>query len=306
LDLWTYYPSEPANTPFNIVAQADLSLTKTVDNPAATIGQPVTFTVAISNQGPSPATNVAVTDRLPAGVTFVSATPSQGTYNSNTNVWTVGNLAVNGTATLQVTVTLNTRAPVVNIAEVTASDQVDPDSTPGNGNPDEDDQASAALGLPNLRLVKRITAVTRSDVPTAFTAFVDDPTDANDTAAGWAGFSPVGLVQVDPAQPLETGDQVEYTIYFLSDGIGPAVAATVCDPIPRRTTLIPTSIQVQRGPTGAPVTGGLVYPALAPLPAGNACPDPANPNGSVIFDLGDVPSEVGQNVGFVRFRITVR
>ena len=31
-----------------------------------------------------------VTDLLPAGLTFVSATPSQGTYDSVTGVWTVG------------------------------------------------------------------------------------------------------------------------------------------------------------------------------------------------------------------------
>ena len=33
-------------------------------------------------RGPDAATNVQVTDLLPAGLTFVSATPSQGTYDS--------------------------------------------------------------------------------------------------------------------------------------------------------------------------------------------------------------------------------
>ena len=44
----------------------------------------------MSNNGPDAATNVTLQDLLPAGVTFVSATPSQGTYNSGTGVWNVG------------------------------------------------------------------------------------------------------------------------------------------------------------------------------------------------------------------------
>ncbi len=304
LDLWTYFPSQSLITPFNIVAVADLGLTKTVDNPAATIGQTVTFTITLVNRGPSEATNVAVTERPPQGLTFTAATPSQGTYNNATGVWTVGTVPLNGTATLQITATLTSNNPTANVAEVTASDQQDPNSTPNNNNPEEDDQASATLGLPNLRLVKRITAITRSDRPIAFTSFVDDPADTNDTAAGWGQLPPVGVVQINPNEPLSSGDEVEYTVYFLSDGVGPAIAASVCDPVPVRTTLVPTSLQIQQA-NGTPVPGGLVYPPLAPLPTGNACANAANVNGSVIFDLGNVPSAPGANVGFVRFRVIV-
>jgi uncharacterized repeat protein (TIGR01451 family) len=304
LDLWTYFPSQSLITPFNIVAVADLGLTKTVDNPGATIGQTVTFTITLVNRGPSEATNVAVTERPPQGLTFTGVTPSQGTYNNATGVWSVGTVPLNGSATLQITATLTSNNPAVNVAEVTASDQRDPNSIPNNNNPEEDDQSTATLGLPNLRLVKRITAITRSDRPIAFTGFVDDPADSNDTAAGWGQFSPVGVVQINPNEPLSSGDEVEYTVYYLSDGIGPAIAASVCDPVPVRTTLLPTSLQIQQV-NGAPVPGGLVYPPLAPLPTGNACANAANVNGSVIFDLGNVPSTPGANFGFVRFRVIV-
>lgn len=42
------------------------------------VSQPVTFNIGVSNAGPNAASAVVVTDVLPAGATFVSATPSQG------------------------------------------------------------------------------------------------------------------------------------------------------------------------------------------------------------------------------------
>jgi uncharacterized repeat protein (TIGR01451 family) len=124
---------------------ADLSLVKTVNTPRPNVGAPVVYTITINNAGPSVATGVAVTDRLPAGLEFVSATTSQGTYVAATGLWTVGTLPVNGDATLQITAIVRSAAPLRNTAEVTASDLPDPDSTPNNNNPDEDDQSSVLL-----------------------------------------------------------------------------------------------------------------------------------------------------------------
>ena len=53
--------------------QADLSVTKTVSDATPNVGDQITFTVTLTNQGPDTATGVQVTDLLPAGLTFVSA-----------------------------------------------------------------------------------------------------------------------------------------------------------------------------------------------------------------------------------------
>ena len=74
--------------------QADLALTKTVSNPTPNVGDTITFTVTLTNNGPDTATGVQVSDLLPAGLSFVSATPSQGTYDTATGLWTVGTVAV--------------------------------------------------------------------------------------------------------------------------------------------------------------------------------------------------------------------
>ena len=87
----------------------DLSVTKTVDNATPNVGSNVVFTVTVSNAaGLSTATSVTVKDVLPAGLTYVSSTASQGSYSSGTGIWTVGTLASGGAATLTITATVAT------------------------------------------------------------------------------------------------------------------------------------------------------------------------------------------------------
>ncbi len=125
---------------------ADLSVSKTVDNATPNLNSNVTFTVRLSNAGSDAATGVVVSDSLPAGLTFVSATPTQGTYDNNTGVWTVGTVSVgSNTATLSITATVATSGAKTNTAEITASGVFDPDSTPNNHSAGEDDQSSVVI-----------------------------------------------------------------------------------------------------------------------------------------------------------------
>lgn len=124
---------------------ADLSVTKTVDNPSPGIGVLVTFTVRLRNTGPGTATNVTIYDALPAGLSFVSATATVGTYNPASGLWTVPSLASGSTATLTIRAETSAVGPKINTAEVIAADQLDPDSTPNNHNASEDDQSGVEL-----------------------------------------------------------------------------------------------------------------------------------------------------------------
>jgi uncharacterized repeat protein (TIGR01451 family) len=57
---------------------ADLSITKTDRPDPVQPGGTVTYTISVTNAGPDAATNVTVTDRLPNGVTFLSASTTSG------------------------------------------------------------------------------------------------------------------------------------------------------------------------------------------------------------------------------------
>jgi uncharacterized repeat protein (TIGR01451 family) len=133
-----------------VIAQADLSLTKTVSNLTPNVGEQVTFTVTLTNNGPNQTTGIQVTDVLPSGLSNVAVTASNGTgtYNMQTGVWSLGVLPPlpnTHKATLTITATIAASSPITNTAEVTASSTLDPDSTPNNHIPQEDDQASITV-----------------------------------------------------------------------------------------------------------------------------------------------------------------
>lgn len=124
---------------------ADLSLTKEVDDALPALNEDVTFTVALTNDGPDEARGVVVRDQLPYGLSFVSANPSSGTYDEVTGFWDIGAVPVNSTVTLELVAKVIVSNLLENVAQVIYVGAEDPDSVPGNGNPDEDDQAAVIV-----------------------------------------------------------------------------------------------------------------------------------------------------------------
>jgi uncharacterized repeat protein (TIGR01451 family) len=127
------------------VAVGDLSLQMAVDAPARQVGQQATFTLTLANGGPDAAGGVAVAAALPAGLALVSATPSQGSYDGATGLWSVGAVASGAQATLTVVARVDAAGALAYTAEVAASGVPDPDSAASNAADGEDDRASATV-----------------------------------------------------------------------------------------------------------------------------------------------------------------
>lgn len=66
-----------------------------------------TFDFTLNNNGPADATGVKTRVQIPGNRTFVSSTPSQGSYDPNTEIWDVGAVANGTTATLSLTIRVN-------------------------------------------------------------------------------------------------------------------------------------------------------------------------------------------------------
>ncbi len=127
---------------------ADLSLTKVNVGSPAVQGGTATWRLTLTNSALSTetATNIVVEDTFPSGFTFASAT-GDGSFDSVNSEWSVGSLAPGTSVTLTVSGTVSATAgtTLTNIAEITASDQADSDSTPNNGVTSEDDYATASF-----------------------------------------------------------------------------------------------------------------------------------------------------------------
>jgi uncharacterized repeat protein (TIGR01451 family) len=105
---------------------ADLGVTLGIAPATPGIGQNVTFTVTVTNNGPSAATGVMVNDALPSGLTYVSD-DGGGAYDPNLGQWAVGSLAASASATLHIVATVDTSSPLLNRAFVAGGTPLDPE-----------------------------------------------------------------------------------------------------------------------------------------------------------------------------------
>lgn len=93
------------------------------------VGQTATFSITVTNSGPSDASNIRLTDLMPATLSGVTAVPSAGSYNVSTGLWTLNALANGASATLTLSGTATaaaTNSTVTNTTTAAQGDQTDP------------------------------------------------------------------------------------------------------------------------------------------------------------------------------------
>ena len=141
-------------TKFKINPVADLAIVKEVSNKTPNLGDTITWTLKVTNNGPNDATGVYVTDSLPAGLIYVDC---DGNYNVNTRVWTIGDLAVGRTAVLNIRTIVNvSNTTILNVATVDSS-TYDPDKT--NNKANNTTKANPIADLSVVKLVSDKTAI---------------------------------------------------------------------------------------------------------------------------------------------------
>jgi uncharacterized repeat protein (TIGR01451 family) len=126
-------PAAPSAVHAQGGTSADLVVSKSGDNTAPLGGQ-IAYNIVVTNAGPDTATNVVLTDPIPAHTTFVNASVSQGTvmFDGTTVTANFGTILAFESASLTLTVSVNSDTPrgttISNTASVT-SDTPDPDTT---------------------------------------------------------------------------------------------------------------------------------------------------------------------------------
>ena len=102
------------------VPQTDLRIVKTVDDTNPFVGSNISFTINVTNVGPSAATAVNVSEVLPSGFTFVSATPSSGTWTAPN--WDIGSMPYGGSETLLIVASVNAGGIYTNTAVISGTE----------------------------------------------------------------------------------------------------------------------------------------------------------------------------------------
>jgi uncharacterized repeat protein (TIGR01451 family) len=193
--------------------QPDLSLAKT--GPVTRQpGQPITYTIRLSNTGQLTATAVRLTDTLPTAVTFITQTrPLTFTQNGGQLFWTIGDLPT-GTAPLLITVTGRVSATAPGLIRnavtattsttetLTANNRATCDTSIGGGASEATVLIAAVLAdgyVPSTEDDEAVQIVNAGSAPVDLTDWrLDD--SGGDTS--YASFGPSLSAALDPGQSL--------------------------------------------------------------------------------------------------------
>ena len=139
----TPLPNTQSNQPAPDPAKADLSLAMFVSNRTPKAGEIITVSITVSNAGGLPANGVTAQLVLPEGVTFVSGNGFNQSGQSLNGQF--GSIQQNASITLTAQIRVAGQGALTLRAEVSGSDQPDPDSRPSSGVDGEDDTATVEL-----------------------------------------------------------------------------------------------------------------------------------------------------------------
>jgi uncharacterized repeat protein (TIGR01451 family) len=274
-------------SPANVSGYKSVKLT-TDTAPLTTLnsGDTVTWTVIYQNTGASPVPNFQISDVLPTGVA-ISGTPTvtvtgggqtaptvnagyTGAGNNNLFSATVP-LVPNGVIAVKIPVTIAPLQSGDKFNQATATgtgipstntDNVD-DLTPSlpadviaqieTGSIDQTEAAGVdptritiIATEPKLLLVKRMTAVNGVNI----NGFIDDPGTTDDNDTNWPTDDNTYLRGAINGVSVKPGDQLEYTIYFLSAGNTNVSNVVICDLVPPLTTFVNNAYDVVGGGSG--------------------------------------------------------
>ncbi|HEV2834624.1 MAG TPA: PQQ-dependent sugar dehydrogenase [Pyrinomonadaceae bacterium] len=146
---------------------ADLSVTKTASPNPGQAGVSLSYRITVTDNGPANATNVSVTETLPGGITFISATATQGNCNGSGPVnCNLGTIAAGNSAVVTIVVTPSAPGQITNTATVNANES-DFDSSNNTATVTTQIQAAAASPVMLDDNLAVNTVITGLDQPTS-------------------------------------------------------------------------------------------------------------------------------------------
>ena len=233
-----------SSTTTQVVPAADLAVSVAGSAPAANPGVEFEYIVSATNNGPSGASNVVLSDTLPAGVTFVSASTSQTsvpTYSNGVVTLSVDSVTNGATVTLTIAVvpTAEPGSTLLDSASV-AAQETDPNTanntatlaTPVRGVSDLGISVAAQPGVvyvgQNVTYTVTVSNQGPDNEPDAVVT-CPLPSDVAFASASYLpGWSPVladGLLTADLG-PLSVGGTAIVTVVLIPQGAAAGTLTT--------------------------------------------------------------------------------
>ncbi|GAA4809645.1 DUF11 domain-containing protein [Litoribaculum gwangyangense] len=113
--------------------EADLHFQNSVQPEVTQLGGSVTFNMAVNNKGPAASNDIVCKVVIPKSYEVANISVSQGNYDKNSQLWTVGTLDAWKRATLTAMVIVLDDKDSMTTGEIISCSTKDPDSTPNNG-----------------------------------------------------------------------------------------------------------------------------------------------------------------------------
>ena len=235
------------------LAGADLSLSMRVSRRTPVAGDTVTFTLMVRNESTCDAGSVTMQNRLPANVTFVSSVDGLGVANGIVS-GTVAAIPAGGVVSRRYVARLNASAVYQNAAEVATAANADPDSQPGSGTGDgQDDAASVDLRTKSDSTPGSFVSPNPNQTPLP-PVQSNQPTPAPDKAD-------LSLTVQSDRHSLRVGQAVTFTLTVLNTGGQTAIGIGVRNDLP-------AGLQFTSSPSGMTAGGQVVSGTIGQLNPG--------------------------------------
>jgi uncharacterized repeat protein (TIGR01451 family) len=267
-------PGNNAATDTDTIPTADLQVTKTDGVTSVVPGTPDTYTIVVSNNGPDTITSVTLTDTVPAALLNATfGTPSVGTYDATTGVWSGLNLAPGDSVSMTLTATIDPSATGSLTNTVTVAGTAD--SNPGNNSATDTNALTPEADLAIFK-TDGVTAVV-AGTPDTYTIVVSNNGPSTAVAAPVTDIFPAAITSVSWTAMASAGSSVG-----AASGVGN---------INTFVTLLPggTATFTAVGQIDPSATGSLTNFATVAAPAEATDPDPAN-NATTDTDTIDAPA----------------
>lgn len=199
-----------------VVRNVDLQVTKTGAPTSVVAGQTVTYTMTVTNDGPSNGTAVSLSDNIPDGIQVISVAGTVGTTAIASGSITIPASASDTTAANADNVVIAIGSLVPNVSST---------STPTTG-------SSATITLIGRVLPSTRGSITNSATATSSDTLInttDDTATATTTITATSGLT---ITKVDSPDPVVAGSTLTYTIDVTNGGPSDATSVVLTDNIP--------------------------------------------------------------------------